>query len=63
MHTYLKRSNTCYGIGLWLINQHGHHQFTELFTVTTLRLAFKAVNALNGGESVNIEILKLEEAE
>jgi hypothetical protein len=60
MHTYLKHSDSRYDIGQWLLNREGWSEFNTMFTVTTLSRAFLAVNTLNGGASLDPEILKLE---
>jgi hypothetical protein len=60
MHTFLKHSDTRYDVGQWLTNREGWSEFNTMFTVVTLSRAFAAVNALNGGESLDPEILKLE---
>lgn len=63
MHTYLRMSEDRYEIGQWLINREGHHQFTMMFAVPSLKQAFTAVNALNGGTRISPEALHIEEKE
>lgn len=60
-HTYLKKEDDEYAVGQWLINREGYHHFVTMFEVRNIWLAFKAVNALNGGLSVNPESLFLKE--
>lgn len=62
-HTYLRMSEGEYQVGLWLINREGHHQFTQLFSVPSLRQALAAVNMLNGGTRMSPEALHIEEKE
>jgi hypothetical protein len=63
MHTYLKQANDKYDIGQWLINREGHHQFTAIFSVPSLKQAFTAVNALNGGTKIDVNVLHMTERE
>jgi hypothetical protein len=61
MHTYLKSKDgdDDYAIGQWLINVQGHHHFVTLFSVPTIKQAFRAVNALNGGTRISPDALHL----
>jgi hypothetical protein len=62
-HTYLKFKEDQYGVGQWLINREGHHQFSTLFFVPSLKQAFAAVNMLNGGTRVATDALHIREKE
>jgi hypothetical protein len=61
MHTYLKSKDgdDDYAVGQWLVNREGYHQFFTLFSVPTLKQAFTAVNALNGGTRISPDALHL----
>jgi hypothetical protein len=50
MHTFLKRENGLYAVGQWLINPEGYQQFNAMFTVPSLKQAFRSVSMLNGGD-------------
>jgi hypothetical protein len=63
MHTYLRQASDRYDVGQWLINREGYHQFNKIFSVPSLKQAFTAVNALNGGTKINIDALHMTEKE
>jgi hypothetical protein len=63
MHTFLRQETGLYAVGQWLINREGYHQFIPMFTVPTLKQAFRSVSVLNGGEyrDMYIEYMELKE--
>jgi hypothetical protein len=63
MHTYLRQEDGSYDIGQWLIHPEGYHRFNTLFSVPSLKQAMVAVNMLNGGTRISVEVLHLKEKE
>jgi hypothetical protein len=61
-HTYIRmQDGERYDVGQWLRSREGYDTFVTLFSVSTLKRAFLAVNYLNGGNRIAVEALQLEE--
>jgi hypothetical protein len=62
MHSYIKRSNFVYEVGIWLA-ANTDSAFQGMFTVKSFARAVDAVNMLNGGAYTFDAFAKLEAKE
>ena len=55
MHSYIKRSDGTYVVGLWLVTGDSRGcTFSRMFEVGNWAAAMTAVNMLNGGDTAQI---------